>query len=320
MDYINFIEKTAKEFEDIFGANIAEYRYALGGMFFGELEGKFAKLVIYQNPHYCIEEKPVLSFGYLDTNDSELANDLLTELKLFTKQKGLSKLVGPINGSTWFDYRLMKPNDNALFFTESKTAEDHIELLESNGFSVLKEYTSNYSENLVFDESFLSFKKAELDHLEWKVVDIDKSILAKELFEIAEFSNDSFQQNFLYSPIQPNDFVKKYEPVMSQIDTQFVKIIRNKENGIEALIFALPDLLSEKKQFIIKTVARNPNCQLKGIGNYLCQLVTKLAAEKQFESSIHAYIASNNTSVNISKGPLSGEVYREYQLYIHNLS
>ena len=316
----HFIAPKTPNFKDTFGNSVAELRFAIGGIGI-ESEGKMgSQAILYKNLYHRVGNKPSLSFGYFRADDHKFASRLFKELKYLARSLNISQIIGPINGSTWHSYRLMLPNGNPLFFTEKENPGEYFSYFQENGFHVLKDYHSNQVCKPHYDGYFLQTMKQQIQSLGWREATINKENLTSELTQMANFCNNAFQHNFLFSPIKPEVFVSLYLPLLSHIDTQFIRRVKNADGNIEALLLAFPDPLSSQKRLIIKTVCRNPSSRLRGLGNYLVQWATRKAQSQGYQEIIHAFIASDNlASAHPSKNTLRGACYRRYQLFINRL-
>jgi hypothetical protein len=310
-----FIPINSTLFEQTFNYPIDEIKFVIGGICAIESEKLIGSAIVYKNPHIKTPENTIL-FGYFNADNKNTANALIQELEKVTISNGASTLVGPINGSTWYNHRLMDSFENNPFLGEEVTPLEYNDYLTSNNFKVLKSYQSNLASSSHFSDEFITQKEKELNDNDWKIRTIDKAILTNELLKIARFSNKAFSSNFLFSPIEELDFVKKYTPLMTSLNTEYVWLIENQEGETKALMLAYENLLNNNKELIIKTTARNPICDIKGLGMYLCHKVTKQAKENGIDNIIHAYIANeNNSSASISQSQLQGDMHRTYKIY-----
>ncbi len=311
-----FIYKTDEQFHQSFNEPITEIDYVLGGLVTTDGEEIIGKLVVYRNPYIRVNDTSTIAFGYLDAIHDEVANQLFSQLTIIAKEQLCKQIIGPINGSTWHNYRLMDTETPAPFLGEEVTKPLHTDYLKSNGFSVLKHYESNIVASNTFSEDFILEKENEISDKGWVIRRINTENLDNELYNLAVFSNESFKHNFLFSPIKEDDFLKKYTPFISHIDTSYIRLIENHKGELQAVLLAYENLWNNSKELIIKTVARHPNTKIKGLGSYLSHKATMLAFENNITTVIHAYIAKeNDASVNISKEKLGASTYRTYSLY-----
>ena len=118
--------------------------------------------------------------------------------------------------------------------------------------------------------------------------------------------------NFLYTPIEFEDFYKMYEPAKSFLNPEWVLLAENVDNEAIAFIFGFDNLYNkDNKSLVIKTLAQISDYKYRGIGSYLVEYLHQKAQLAGYNSIIHALMHKNNVSANI----LSGELYHKYKLY-----
>lgn len=310
------ITKDNQLFSKIFGNNIDEIDLVFSGLIVKQEAEISAKLIIYKNKYHRVANELALSFGFFEASNEQAASLILKEVDKIALEENYKHVIGPINGSTWFNYRLMDTHEEKPFLSEEVTPALYNNYLQENGFGVFKKYGSNIVKAQSFSHDVIDKKELELRNKNWKVRGVNKDDLEGEVRAIARFANKAFANNELFSPIKEEDFVAKYVPFINQISTEYVLIITDENDNIKAVNLAFENLLNDSKEVIIKTTAREPNCEVKGLGYYLGHKTAKLAYNNGKEHIIHAYIAENNdSSLAISVNAFKAKVYRKYSLY-----
>ena len=89
-------------------------------------------------------------FGFYDcVDDDNAARFLFDETKKFCREKGVSKIVGPVDGSFWQKYRLKINLFDRLPYTgEPYNKPYYFRQFTDNGFTVAEHYTSNHFHSL----------------------------------------------------------------------------------------------------------------------------------------------------------------------------
>jgi GNAT superfamily N-acetyltransferase len=283
-----------------------------------EQKGKpVARVGIYVNPYLRWEEEDVITLGaYACNNDDQAAQTLLGAALEFiqTKWPECQHVIGPMDGSTWENYRFALPSDHAPFVLEPINPPWYPQHWEKMGFQVLKKYKSNQAEfgpeqytnleqaKLFFEQKGLIFRHFDALHVE------------EELNRLAEFNLAAFHDAFLITPIEKVVFVEKYQKIVPLLRPELIWIAE--DNGrICGLFFAIPDYLdAQKRTVVVKTLARLPDARYKGLGEYLAALWVNTAIEAGYTRMIHALMRDDNASVRTS-GKFWGESFREYVLY-----
>ena len=118
--------------------------------------------------------------------------------------------------------------------------------------------------------------------------------------------------NFLYTPVEFEEFYKMYEPVKNFLNPEWILIAEDEINNPVAFVFGFDNLFSkDKKSLVVKTLAQIPDYKYRGIGSYLTEFLHRKAFMAGYDNIIHALMHETNVSANI----LAGELYHEYKLY-----
>ncbi|MBL1278701.1 MAG: hypothetical protein COA33_000380 [Fluviicola sp.] len=275
--------------------------------------GRFA---FYENANLFYKEEKTCCIGsYECIDDVDASNYLIHFARELAKKRGSKFLLGPMEGSTWNNYRFSEKNDRKNFFMEPYHHIYYNQQFLDAGFKKIAQYDSNLDSKLTVDS--LKIKDYEVEFTKkganFRTIRMDD--FENELRRIGKFSIDSFADNFLYTSISPEDFVSKYLPYKKYFDARMIWIVENPEEQIQAIIFAIKDYHDTANEtFIIKTIARRKESTYKGIGSYLAVKVMQIAKELGYKKVIHALMIQNNASVKISKVN-DGDRFKSYALY-----
>jgi hypothetical protein len=279
--------------------------------------GRFA---FYENSQLFYKNETACTVGSFEClNDIECSDFLLNFAIKLGQEKGYKHLIGPMEGSTWNNYRFSHNNQTPNFFMEPFHHDYYPNMFENAGFKSIAQYISNIDTDLTFDESQIkafestykkkgaNFRKLDMDNLE------------TELYKIAQFSNKAFKENFLFTPIQGKDFVEKYSALKTFFDPELIWIVEDENLEIHALSFNIKDHLNkEDDTLIVKTLARRKDSKFNGIGGYLGQKTYQLAKEKGYKQLIHALMSQDNSSVVLSE-KYNTIPFKSYALYSFTL-
>ena len=245
-------------------------------------------------------------------NNIDAVKFLFDEVKKYAKSNGYDYFIAPINGSTWKKYRITLSSDNPPFLLDNYNKPYYAELIEGYGFETIANYTSTVCKNLAKDYSRLEKFEKIFTEKGVKIRKFSPENFDRDIRKIYDVSVKSFVKNFLYTPIEFEDFYKMYEPVKSFINPEWILIAENETDEPIAFIFGFDNLYNRaEKSLIIKTLAQIPDYKFRGIGSYLTELMHKKAYLAGYDNIIHALMHESNVSANI----LSGELYHEYKLY-----
>lgn len=275
--------------------------------------GRFA---IYNNADLKHEGVKACTIGSFEcVNDQDIANELLNRAVDIGKKMGFKYLIGPMEGSTWFNYRFSDNNNHPNFFMEPYHHDYYSDLFKGYGFESIGEFVSNLDTNVDYDQK-------KIDQFEEKYSDLGATFrhlntddLANELRKIGEFCNDAFQRNFLFTPIDVELFVEKYLKIEDYFNPELIWIVEDSDGAIHSIFFPIKDCTDPTgKTLIIKTMARKRYSPFSGIVRYMGELTLKTAKENGFERVVHAFILNDNFAKRISQS-YSGQEYKSYHLY-----
>jgi hypothetical protein len=280
----------------------------------------FCSIWHHNTPNY--QNYTVGLVGHFNAASIEVGKLLIQASCKTLKSLGVNYVIGPMNGSSWYHYRLMTYRDPnfPLFFLEKETDPSEITCFLKAGFNIIAKYYSACAEVLDYSDPIaqnwdLKIKEDQLQSI--TIECFDKKNSEKILSEIFDISIIGFSKNFLYSPIDRDSFLELYRKIVPMVDPDYFLLVRDRGNLI-AFIFAIPDF--EQKQrgmdidcLVIKTLVKVPDKQYSGIGSYLTWLIQHKAKDAGFKKAIHAYMYCENHSTRISQK--SAKIIREYALY-----
>lgn len=250
--------------------------------------------------------------GNLDwVSDFNSLPDFFSQVEQEARNLGLKKLIGPMNGSTWVKHRWMLPDEAAhrsVFLGESQQPAWYIPGLESCGWQVSDRYVSQLTQLRA-----CTYSGPEFPDLVFRNLDVEK--LEKELPQLHCFCMHVFSANRHFVPIGEEDFVARYSRLKALFQPGLIRLAEDQEGNLKALFFCLPDVLdSLRKTLIIKTIARLPDPELKGISHLLFHQVQEKALDLGFTHVIHAFMHEANRSREMS-GDYGAETIRRYALW-----
>lgn len=275
-----------------------------------------ARCALYSNPFLYFKSKKTACIGnYECVNDDSVSKKLLARVTNDARNLGNTFLVGPMNGSTWDNYRFSVNHDHPLFFTEhyhhlyynQQFINNEFEVIATYFSSIDKEVKSDNPTLLELEENFklsgVSFRNIDMDHYE------------DELEKIYELNIIAFRNNFLYTPISKQAFIKKYYETKKYIDPEIVMLAEDEEKNLIGYFFCLNDIYNNlEKSIIVKTVARHPDKKWSRIGHVMGNIMYRTIMKKEYKSIIHSFMYREGTSTGISKN-FYGQDFKEYLLY-----
>ncbi|MES2555016.1 MAG: hypothetical protein V4604_02645 [Bacteroidota bacterium] len=279
-----------------------------------------ARLTIYTNPQLTFQEQTAGCIGnYECENDSETAQLILQKAFERLKELGFSYVIGPMNGSTWDNYRFSTHHNAAPFLLEPHHHLYYNDQFRENGFGAIADYTSSFDTSLPHNLPELLERDHHFSEMGVVIRSIDLTKFEQELENLYPFVTAAFQTNFLYTPIDWESFRDKYREALKIIDPDFVLIAEDAQKQPIGFVFAYQNFYcTTEKQLVIKTIARSYDKQWAGLGHVIANQVIGNAHRNGFSALIHAFMIREATSTGISRN-FSGEVYKNYALYGRSL-
>ena len=256
-------------------------------------------------------------------DEEQLFNKIFEELK----KEGIETIIGPLNGTTWNTYRYVTEKGSRRQFLLEPWNEDYsVSLFEKLGFKPLAGYISTVMEGMDSDGRRNLNKKIEkLKKFDYykdiKVESAENKDLLTVLNKVYDLTVEAFKNNFLYSELEREIFLKMYMSYEDKIIKKFFKMLYLGDELI-GYVFGIPDYaeLGYKGKIdtiILKTIAVSPIYNGKGMGYILINSLVEEAEKEGYENIIYALMHESNVSKNI--GLLLGNMLRKYTLFIKEL-
>ena len=256
-------------------------------------------------------------------NEEQLFNKVFEELK----KEGIEIIIGPLNGTTWNTYRYVTEKGSRRQFLLEPWNEDYsVSLFEKLGFKPLAGYISTVMEGMDSDGRRNLNKKIEklkkFDYYEdIRVESAENKDLLTVLNKVYDLTVEAFKNNFLYSELEREIFLKMYMSYEDKIIKKFFKMLYLGDELI-GYVFGISDYaeLGYKGKIdtiILKTIAVSPIYNGKGMGYILINSLVEEAEKEEYENVIYALMHESNVSKNI--GLLLGNILRRYNLFIKEL-
>jgi hypothetical protein len=275
------------------------------------------RIAIYHNPVLSRSNNTWVLGQYEAINDDKVVNLIFDKIEKLAKLYNVTTLIGPMNGSTWFNYRLPQ-SSNQLFFTEEASKDYYKEHFNKVGFSPIASYFSakdtgiNYT--LGIDDLIEKFYKKGLT-----IRNINLDDFENELTRLYLLISESFKKNKFYSPIAYQVFLNKYLSLKSIINPNYFLIAEDENKNIIGFFMCLHDFYNQKeKTLIAKTIARSPLKEWAGLGSVLSESIMIRAKKDGYQSIIHAFMQDENHSTNLSN-KTTHNIINKYHLYEKSL-
>ncbi len=257
-----------------------------------------------------LENEKLGIIGHYATDNNQSEQDKATEVMLnnacfLLKMQKCTRAIGPMDGNTWRSYRFVTDaGSEPPFFLEPTNPPSWPKYWIDYGFEPLAEYSSGLTTDLTQRDERLPKVEQRLQQKGIYFRHLNINNFEQELRRIYSISVESFSKNYLYTPLDEEDFVTQYMKVKQLVIPELTLIAEKDEQPI-GYLFAIPDANEKErgeqvKTVIIKTVAVLPENSHAGLGALLVDKVQQQARVMGFERAIHALMFNGNVSRNIS--------------------
>ncbi len=265
--------------------------------------------------------------GHYAASDEDSGSQILRHACQQLAARGCTMAVGPLDGNTWRRYRFITERGaEPAFFLEPDNPDVWPLHFTAERFVALATYTSALDSDLSSESSGarqrlsaiaehvsrmgIAIRQASADHMD------------VELHRIYAVSLRSFQNNFLYTPLEEPEFLAQYRKLLPFVRHEFV-LLAERDSIPVGFLFGVPDVLRIKRgerndTVIIKTVAVVPECASAGLGTLLVARIREIAHGLGYTRCIHALMHESNRSRNISAKTAS--TMRRYTLFARQLT
>ncbi|MFA6602041.1 MAG: GNAT family N-acetyltransferase [Candidatus Paceibacterota bacterium] len=283
--------------------------YPLAGHADGKLEAHAALIIDKRLP------AGEAFFGFMEFPDNDLIfknlwNALVTE----AREKGITVLRGPVNGSIWHQYRCLRESDGSDFFKAEPMAESYYyNYLVSNKPFKQVDYISAYRKPFDIVLRFIDKKALEkMTSLGFTIKEIncvDPGILG----DLAKISKAVFSQSWGYTELTLNEFMELYtlDKMASHLGSLYLLY-----KGSTVIGFCSTSQ-EDEETLICKTIALLPEYQGLGLGNALAYQVHQDATARGYKKMIYALIREGNNIKNFPQE--QAVIFRKYAAFEFNL-
>lgn len=252
---------------------------------------------------------PVLFFGHIEARSLDTGSALMNTMVEYCRaHHPAHKLIGPVNSSTWSQYRLALDNASPLFPGDIAGNLLYPAILANCGFAVLHRYYTNLQSDMTFK------KPVKLDDFKIRYVTKDKMV--NLLDEIYEMTMDAFRLSPLFNIAPPEAFRQKYRQQLQYLNTGLMPLVFGADGKLAGYAVCYPAYDSEA--MVVKTIARKTGREYAGVGRMLAAETVRLALDNGYKKQYHAFMFSDNHSANLSE-LFNGVRARTYAVYYLNI-
>jgi GNAT superfamily N-acetyltransferase len=266
--------------------------------------------------HYFLPAEGTASLGFFamhpDSDDAFIQKGFLLALQRMTSPE-VRKLVGPMNGNTWFSYRLRVDQHPLQFDWEPKTQPWLQALLRTAGFANWAHYHSIATAGLKGMKAYLEkdWKRVTDRGLTIRPVGLS-DLKAGALLDLHRLSQIGFAANPLFVPLSFEAFARSYVEGKSDKEN-FISMAY--DTGGRAVAFFLaflepPHPGETQKTLVLKTAATDPDYRRQGLSNALLYDICSTLPDHLSDNYISALVFQGWNSESYAR---HGKIFWEHQ-------
>ncbi|HEV3485523.1 MAG TPA: GNAT family N-acetyltransferase, partial [Vicinamibacterales bacterium] len=231
------------------------------------------------------------TIGHYAARDGAAAAALLSYACERLRRANCTYAVGPMDGNTWRNYRLVtERGSEPPFFLEPWTPEEWVGHWRAGGFLPIAEYTSAMNDDLSREDPRVPRAIARLTDTGVSFRGLNLSQAEADLRAIFSLSLESFRRNFLYTPLDETEFLEQNGRLLPLVRPELV-LLAEREGALAGFAFAVPDLLQARRgspvdTIVVKTVAVAASAPNAGLGSVLVARVQQIARDLGFRRAI----------------------------------
>ena len=248
-------------------------------------------------------------FGFFETEqDLSVFKLIWQNLIAEAKKMSLSRLLGPVNGSIWHQYRCIKKTDGSAYFKSEPLSEVYYYKLLSQMKPITE--VSYYSASREKFDKVMEIIQTEFGKLEVAGFNIKelKSVSYEQLLSVAEISRIVFNNSWGYTDLNEKEFLQLYslDKLKTHLNSLYL-LYKDKQ------IIGYCGTSKEDKTLILKTICILPKYQGLGLGNALAYKIHLDAQKMGFKKIIYALIREGNKINNFPKDDVL--IFRRYAAF-----
>ena len=233
--------------------------------------------------------------GHYAARDGSAARLVLKYVCEQLSGRGCTIVIGPMDGNTWRQYRLVSdPGSEPPFFLEPQNPDDWPDHFVANGFEPLAQYFSALNANLRHQVAGLCEVAHRMAVQGVRIRPLEGDQFDDDLRRIYAIATIAFRDNLFYSPLAEPEFIAQYRALSRLVPMNLVLIAERQDRPI-GFVFAVPDLLQAQRgepidTIIVKSLGVLPGRHYAGLGNLLLASVEKRACELGYVRSVYALV------------------------------
>jgi GNAT superfamily N-acetyltransferase len=227
---------------------------------------------------------------------------LLSRCERWLLSRGVDKVYGPVDFSTYFGYRLRdrteEDGQGPDFSWEPTQPQSYLLAFTAAGYAPAERYHSAFFEaSKTFPPSIVvkmmepAWRAAVDRGMEFTAFD-EVQPVENLIPTLAAISLEAFKGNFLFSPIPAEAFQALYSPIVQKLDLSLSQLVRAPDGKEVGFVYALEDA----GYCVVKSIAVRPAWRKLRLSSALLQRCLARADEKGLTRFASALVREGNVS------------------------
>ena len=249
--------------------------------------------------------------GGLESAETEAAVTFLHQACDALRQRGCTLALGPMDGSTWQNYRCATNwNHGPPFWGEPQTDPRWVDWFTQAGFTPVARYESRLCPELTQTHAPRRRRQTPAPVRLSSAQGVAVDALLPQVYRLVMAS---FRRQPFFQPLPEELFIQHLRPLLTQADPALIQLAWDGDRLV-GIVLALPDLLApaDRRRLIIKTLAIVPGRAYAGLGTALLEATHQAGFAQGYRQAIHALMHRHNPSLNLSRR--YSQPFRDYGL------
>lgn len=255
-------------------------------------------------------------FGFFEVEQDSLLlfNEIWQNLKDEAKQRNVSILKGPVNGSIWHQYRCIKETDGSEYFKSEPVSEVYYyKLLNQMHPSSEVSYYSASREKFDKVMGIIQTELEKLDKAGFSIKEV-KNVSYDELHSVGEISKIVFSKNsWGYTELTEKEFLQLYSSDKLELHLNKLYLLYKDQQ----IIGYCGTSTENENTLILKTICILPEYQGLGLGNAMAYKIHLNVQKEGFMKVIYTLIREGNQVKNFPKDDTV--IFRRYAAFEFNI-
>jgi hypothetical protein len=264
--------------------------------------------------------KEVGLVGYFECVDSTVyAKEIFNATCEFLKKNEKSVIHGPVDFTTWQNFRISYPSSTPPFFTEPYTLSYYKDLFEDFGFTVAQCNITKVRDVargglIPHEDSFIAARKTG-----FSFTVATKDMVVDLLPEIYKITLESFRDTWSFIPVSYEEFEYQHDGVDTHVDSGVVVVVHALDGKLAGFCFSVADIFcKDKKKLVVKTLGISPEFQGGNTGKATLYFTEATAKQAGFEMLYYSTMRTDNKKIQSMTGN-THDIYRKYAAYELNI-